>query len=74
MPFVKPPDIPFAKLGRLLRGYGLNERELSEVLGCCWRTAQSRLKNPGEFTLAELAKISRQAHIPMGEIRDAISL
>lgn len=74
MPYTKPREEPFAKLRRLLRGYELNERRLSEILGCCWKTAQSRLNNPGEFTLDELARISRKAHIQMDEIRDAITI
>lgn len=74
MPYIKPREAPFAKLRRLLRGYELNERGLSEILGCCWKTAQSRLNNPGEFTLDELARISRKAHIPFDEIRETIML
>lgn len=72
MPYIPPRQVPFAKLGRLLRGYGLNSPQLAEALGVAKQTALTRLKYPGLLTLEELAMISEKAHIPMQEIRDSI--
>jgi len=72
MPYVKKPEQPFAKMTRLLRGYGLTATEMSRLLGCSYPTGQKRLNQPESLTLAELDRISRAAHIPIEEIREAI--
>ena len=71
MPFVKR-EVPFAKMQRLLRGYGFNGPKLAEILGCSLGTARDRLNNPGHLTLLELEKINRLGHVPMEEIKNAL--
>lgn len=73
MPRLKTKEIPFVKVKRLLVGYGLNCQALAEVLGCSEPTARSRLNRPETLTLSELDLISRRGHVPMEEIRAAIS-
>ena len=72
MPYIKPKKKPFAKMGRLLRGYGLNGTSLAGILGVSAPTAKKLLDNPEKLTLEALDKISRLAHIPMEELREAI--
>ena len=72
MPYTKPllPK-PWAKMSRLLKGYGLTGPKLAEILGVSRPTAKARIDAPGKLTLDELEKISRMGHIPMEEIREA---
>lgn len=72
MPYIKPTDPPFARVGRLLKGYGLSSGKLATVLGCSAPTALKKLKQPETLTLADLALINSRGHIPIDEIRDAI--
>lgn len=72
MPYIKPKQPPFAKLGRLMKGYELSGRQIAEMLGCAPATGCKKLADPSLFTLADLQKINRAAHIPADEIRDAI--
>lgn len=73
MPRVKTPEIPFAKVKRLLLGYGLNGPKLAKVLKCSEPTARTRLDDPSKLTLGELAKISRHG-VPIDEIRESITI
>ena len=72
MPYIKKREVPFAKMQRLLLGYGLDGPKLGAVLGCTPTTARSRLNNPETLTLAELERISKHGHIPKSEIIEAI--
>lgn len=72
MPYLKKTDLPGAKMRRLLLGYEIGAPEIMSILKCCDKTARSRLNNPETFTLEELHKISRSAHITADEIREAI--
>ena len=72
MPYIKPKQPPFAKLTRLLRGYGFDGPSLGKVLGCSHPTAKKKIDNPELLTLAELKKINQAGHIPAEEIREAI--
>ena len=72
MPYLKPRETPFAEVARLLKGYDLKGPSLAAVLACGEQKARSRLQNPGDLTLAELARICRNAHIPADELRNAI--
>ena len=72
MPYIKPITKPFIKMRRLLLGYELTPTKLSAILGVCRNTASARLDNPGKLTLEDLYAISRKAHIPIEEIREAI--
>lgn len=72
MPRLRPQEVPFVRVKRLLLGYGLNGPALAKVLGCTPKTARARLERPETFTLSELAKVSTTGHVPIDEIRDAI--
>lgn len=72
MPYIKTKDPPYAKMTRLLRGYGLNAARLAAVLDVSTPTALARIREPERLTLGDLAKINARAHIPMEEIREAI--
>ena len=74
MPRVKEYQPPFAKLARLIRGYGYDSVKLGRIIECSQPTAMKKMKNPEFFTLGELEKISRRGHIPIEEIREAIQL
>lgn len=71
MPYI-PKPAPFAKMARLLKGYGLNGTKLAKILDRSQPTGSARMHNPGTLTLEELVMISARAHIPMDEIREAI--
>lgn len=72
MPYVKPlAPQPWAKMHRLLTGYGLTGPKLAEILGVSRPTARSRLDEPGRLTLEDLDRISRHGHIPWNELLDA---
>lgn len=73
MPYVKPRDPPFVRMQRLLKGYGLNGPRLAEVLEVSPPTARARLEAPETLTLRDLDRISRRAHIPLEEIKEAIT-
>lgn len=73
MPYLKPKAEPWKKLTRLLRGYRITGPALAGILGCSEPTAYRRLKEPGTLTLDELHTISLRAHIPIEELREAIS-
>ena len=74
MPYLKKSDVPFARVRRLLLGYGVNATALAEILDCSYNTAASRLRNPQDLTLRELGAISRRGHISIEEIREVISI
>jgi len=71
MPYIKPTDVPFARISRLIRGYGLTISGLADILHISRPTAKKLLDNPGYFTLRDLDLINRFAHIPLEEIRQA---
>ena len=73
MPYLKPKAEPWKKLLRLLRGYGITGTTLAGILEVSQPTAYRRLREPGSFTLDELYAISTRAHIPMEEVREAVS-
>ena len=72
MPYIKRVE-PYAKMQRLLRGYGLNAPALAKVLGCSEPTARGLLNSrTAKLTLQDLDRINRFGHVPMEEIREAI--
>lgn len=73
MPYIKPKDPPFIKMQRLLKGYGLSGRKLAAILEVSPPTGAARLAEPEMLTLRDLDRINRFAHIPMEEIREAIT-
>lgn len=73
MPYTKPlTPQPWAKMHRLLTGYGLTGPKLAAILGVSRPTARGRLDEPGRLTLEDLDRINRFGHIPIEEIREAI--
>jgi len=73
MPYCKTREVPFAKMRRLLLGYELNGSKLASVLGCSTTTGKRKLDNPWSLTLEDIDRINRVAHIPIDELREAIS-
>lgn len=72
MPYIKKTE-PYAKMQRLLRGYGLNAPALAKVLGCGETKARKLLNgNTANLTLGDLDRINRFAHIPIEEIQKSI--
>lgn len=73
MPYIKPLTLqPFARMTRLLRGYGFTGPTLAQILGCTAPTARDRILHPERLTLEDLDKIARLGHIPLDELRDCI--
>ena len=57
---------------RLLRGYGVNGRNLAVALGCAEITARKKLYDPDKLTLGDLAKIKRVYMISSDELRERV--
>jgi len=73
MPKLKEPAKPFEDLVRLLKAYDIGSyRKLADVIFTSDYTAGSRMRNPGDFTLDELAMICKNGHVPAEKIREAI--
>lgn len=72
MPYIKKKDPPFARMGRLLRGYGFSAPKLAEILDVSRPTAKKRLDQPEMLTLRDLDLINRFGHVPLEEIREAM--
>lgn len=71
MPYVKPREIPFIRISRLLRGYG-SAPELAAQARMSAPTMRRRLDNPASLTLGELRDLSLRLHIPKDEVMEAI--
>ena len=72
MPYVKRAEKPYAKMSRLLLGYGLNAARLAPILDVSEPTARKRLDRPELLTLNDLDRINRYGHVPIDEIKMAI--
>lgn len=53
---------------------GLQKRDIAAALGMTTATLLRRKKNPLDFTLGELQKACRTLHIPIDDLRSAITL
>lgn len=71
MPYVKTPEAPFAAISRLIRGYGLTQKDMAHMLGVSRPTVKKLMDNPELFTLRDLDRLNRFGHIPLEEIRAA---
>ena len=71
MPYVKTPSRPFAAISRLIRGYGILQKDLASMLNISRPTAKKLMENPELFTLKDLDRLNRYGHIPLDEIRAA---
>ena len=74
MPRLKERPTPFAKVSRLIKGYGFNGSNLEPILGYSAKTNRKKIEAPRELTLGDLEKICKNGHIPIDEIREAIVL
>lgn len=63
------------KLLVLLNGYaaGKSRDELGTIIGKGAQTAGTRLHDPDTLTVGELKKLARNLHIPVEELRNAIT-
>lgn len=69
MPRVKTSD-PYEKTKMLLRAYEVTPVRMAKYIGRTYPTAKKKIDNPAHITTGEWMKISRQAHIPIEEIRE----
>lgn len=53
---------------------GLQKRDVAAALGMTTATLLRRKKSPLDFTLGELQKACRTLHIPIDDLRSAITL
>lgn len=53
---------------------GLQKRDVASALGMTTATLLRRKKSPLDFTLGELQKACRKLHIPIEDLRAAITL
>ena len=69
-------EVPHAQLGRLLAGaavvQNVGAEEMGAIIGCCGKTARSRVRNPGDLTVSELVAVAKDLRIPIDELRAAI--
>lgn len=73
MSYIKPlTPQPFARMTRLLRGYGFTGPTLAQILGCTAPTARDRIQHPERLTLEDLDNIRRRGHVPLEEIKEAL--
>lgn len=70
VPYIRKKTLP---LKMLLQSYGITGRKLSEILGVSPSTGAARMANTNTLTVEELHIISTKGHIPINEIRDAIT-
>lgn len=64
-----------SKLYILLNGAtaSLTREELGVIIGCCAQTARERMRRPEDLPIKDLYKICRNLHIPLDELRQAIT-
>jgi DNA-binding Xre family transcriptional regulator len=80
MPRVKPLGVnpTEQKIVALLYGAmeteGVQKRDVAAALGMTTATLLRRRKSPLDFTLGELQKACRTLHIPIEDLRSAITL
>ena len=67
----KQPD--FFSITRLIREY-VTPPQVAEILNCSPTTARKKMNAPELFTLGELNRICRKAHIPAEDMRQAATV
>lgn len=74
MPRTNMGTVPkeFEKFYRLIKSYA-DAPTLAAALNCAESTARLRMKDPGNLTLKELKKLNQRLHIPVEELRAAIT-
>lgn len=73
MPYVKKAEVRNAAFSRLITGYGLNAPKLAKVLGCSVPTARKKLTGESDYSFTDFHRINRFGHIPIEELREAIT-
>lgn len=80
MPRVKPLGVSpteqkiVALLYGAMESEGVQKQDVAAALGMTTATLLRRKKNPLDFTVRELQKACRALHIPIDDLRSAISL
>lgn len=76
MPRVKLAAVKRDRLAELINGrMALNKKYATDactVMGCSYRTAVKRLKNPAEMRISELVSLAKWLAIPIDEVRQLI--
>lgn len=70
MPYLRVNTHPLTKL---IKSYGFNGENLSEILRCSPTTARTKINEPQRLTVEDLESLARYGHIPVDEIRGAIT-
>ena len=70
MPYI-PKREQHEKSRRLLLGYEVSAAKLARYIGCSEPTARDRIRHPEKLTGSQWLMISKRAHIPIEEIRNA---
>ena len=80
MPRVKPLGVSpteqkiVALLYGAMESEGVQKQDVAAALGMTTATLLRRKKNPLDFTVRELQKACRALHIPIDDLRSAITL
>jgi len=61
----------FESVRRLVRGYA-DAVDVAAALGCCYKTALSRMKHPEDMTLREIRMMCKRFRIPAEDICEEI--
>lgn len=72
MPRLRQQSPEFAKLGRLLKGYGATGASIARAIGSAPGTGKKKLDEPKYLTVGDLARLSAVFGIPFDEIREAL--
>lgn len=76
--YLSPANSTERKIVELLYGAmereGVQKQDMATAMDMTTRTLLRRKKNPLDFTLGELQKACRTLHIPIDDLRSAITL
>ena len=76
--YLSPANSTERKIVELLYGAmereGVQKQDMATAMDMTTRTLLRRKKNPLDFTLGELQKACRKLHIPIEDLRAAITL
>lgn len=76
--YLSPANSTERKIVELLYGAmereGIQKQDMASAMDMTTRTLLRRKKNPLDFTLGELQKACRTLHIPIDDLRSAITL
>ena len=72
MPYIKPKEVPFIAVTRLLKGYDASAVTIARKTGWSYCKAADRMERPERLTLGEITELARKFHIPKEEMMEAI--